>query len=153
VIRLSGKYITPELHKVRCEIGKHRTKRECIELSEKLYEIVRADVLKAEKNIGRDYTTFALDRKIGKTYNLMRLAAEFDYPMIVHDGGWAKVIQKESKNIYGKKVSVLTICSMKNRLDGTRCDVLLKDEMVSMEELRDKLNEYGYRLVSIVGIN
>ncbi len=148
---MSGMHMSYEMMKVRNEI--RRTTLECIKLSNEIYPLLKLDVEKAEANRGRDYITYIPDRKVGKTYNLMRLAAEYDYPLIVHDASWARFVKKEAKKLFNKDIVVCTYRTIPNSFDGLRCDVILKDELIDIVTVRDLLNENGFKWVSVVGIN
>lgn len=143
--------MTLEMRKARSEII--RTTEECIMISNELYPMLKEDMKRAEANRGRDYITYTPDRKIGKTYNLMRLAAEYDYPLIVYDARWARCIEKEAKKLFNKNIIVRSYSAISNTFDGLRCDVILKDEPVDIVTVRDMLNEQGLGWVSVVGIN
>jgi hypothetical protein len=148
---MSGLFITQELRKARCEII--RTEEEMINISEQLYQILLCDFDKAISTKGKDYITYTADRKIGKTHNLVRLAVENGCPLIVHDNLWGKSLERTIKNIFNASVQVISYRDVGNRLDRIRCDIILKDEMVPMEELRKTLNETGKGYVNMVGIN
>lgn len=148
---MSGIYISLEMRKARSEI--RRTTEECIKISNELYPMLKEDMKRAEANRGRDYITYTPDRKIGKTYNLMRLAAEYDYPLIVHDAIWARCIEKQDKKLFNKSIIVRSYRVIPNRFDGLRCDVILKDETVDISTLRDVLNNNGFKWCSVVGFN
>lgn len=150
---MSGLFMSKSMRKARGEIGQNRTSQELIETSNNLYETLLADIKKAKKTSGMDYTTYTPDRKIGKTYSLIRLAIEYDYSLIVHNSGMARIIQRETKKRAGKDITVLSFDTITNQLYGMHYDVLLKDEMVDMVKLRDKLNNNGLSWMNIVGVN
>jgi hypothetical protein len=148
---MSGLFISQELRKTRCEI--RRTEKELTNVSEQLYQVLFDDFNKAITTKGKDYITYTADRKIGKTHNLIKLAIEYECPIIVHDSLWANSLKKFIKNNFGKEVQVVSYRGIGNRLDGIRCDIILKDEMVAIDELRKTLNETGKGYVNVVGIN
>ena len=149
---MSGLYISNEMQEARNEIGLRKTKEAFLHDNNRIREILIADINKAITKKGRDYITYTVDRKIGKTHNLIELAIEHGYTLIVHDSVWARHIEREAKRD-GKAIRVMSINSMKNRMDGMKCDVLLKDELVDIVDLRDMLEYNGMGYVSVVGIN
>lgn len=148
---MSGLFISQELRKASCEIK--RTEKELMNVSEQLYQVLFEEFNKAINTKGKDFITYTADRKIGKTYNLIKLAIEYRCPIIVHDGLWANSLKRFIKRDFGKEVHVISYRAVGNRLDGIRCDIILKDEMVSIDELRRMLNETGKGYVNVVGIN
>ncbi len=148
---MSGLFISKELREVRDNI--RRTEDDIINISKQIYEILESDLLKAQHQKGEDYITYTVDRKIGKTHNLIKLAVEYKYPLIVHDASWARALQRSVKKECGENISILSYRSAGNIMDGIPCDIILKDEMVPIETLRDILNSSGKGYVNVVGIN
>lgn len=131
---MSGLFISQELREKRTEI--RRNQDELIKISNELYEIIKEDLNKAQRKTGRDYITYTADRKIGKTYTLMKLAAEYDYPLIVHDAAWAGYVKKEAKKLFNKDIIVRSYRTIPYRFDGVRCDNKRLGDVVAKEFAR-----------------
>lgn len=145
-------FMTDKMRQARHDIGVTLTKQEILLASDEIYERLRADILIAEKNPGRDYIHQIPERKVGKSYNLMRLAAETGYLVVVHSSTWADYMRRDAKK-HGWNIDVVSFRSIPLRIDGTHCFIMLKDEMVDIVELRNRLNESKLGYVSVVGIN
>ncbi len=148
---MSGLFITKELREARDNI--ERTDEELINVSNQLYHILEDNLLKAQQTKGNDYITYIADRKIGKTYNLIRLALEYGYPLIVHNAQYARYLESLVKEKFGNSITILSYSTVGRNLDGVPCYVILKDEMVPTYELRKILNESRKGYINIVGIN
>ena len=148
---MSGLFITQELRKARCEI--RRTEEDIVKVSEQLYQILLCDINRAMSTKGKDYITYTADRKIGKTHNLIKLAVEYCCPIIVHNSLWARSLEKTINESFNTSVQVIDYRDVGNILNRIKCDIVLKDEMVPIDELRKALNETGNGYVNVVGIN
>lgn len=129
------------------------TEEEILQASNEIYDILRGDVATAEHQRGRDYITQVPERKVGKTYNIIKIAAETGYPVIVHNSAWGDCLKREAKKKYGWNIKVISYRQIPMFVDGMKCDVMLKDESVNIVDVRDRLNEGSFNWVSVVGIN
>lgn len=145
-------FMTNRMHEARRNVGMNLTKEEILTASDEIYDRLNTDVLTAKKNHGRDYITFIPERKVGKTYSLMRIAAETGYPIIVHNLKWADLMRREAKK-HGWNINFILFRQLPLRIAGMTCDVMLKDEDVDIVYVRDRLNGCGLNHVSVVGIN
>ena len=145
-------FMTDKMREARHNVGINLTEEEVLLASNEIYERLRADVLMAVRDKGRDYITQIPERKVGKSYSLMKLAAETGYPVIVHNVTWADYMKRDAKK-YGWNINVISFRSIPLRIDGLKCEIMLKDEMVDIVEVRDRLNEAKLSYVSVVGIN
>lgn len=146
-------FMTDKMRQARHDIGVTLTKEERLIASNEIYEMLKANIAIAKQHRGRDYIIQVPERKIGKSYNLMKLAAEIGYPVITHNSTWADYMKREAKKKHGWDIDVISYRSIPIRIDGMKCDVMLKDEMVDIVEVRDRLNDGGLKWVSVVGIN
>lgn len=146
-------FVTDKMRQARHDTAVTRTNEEIQIAGNEIYDRLKADVLIAQTKQGRDYITHILERKVGKSYALMRIAAETGYPIIVHNSVWADCIKREAKKKYDWDIQVISFRSIPVRTDGMRCDVMLKDEGVDIVEVRDRLNDNKLSWVSVVGIN
>ncbi|WP_147325772.1 hypothetical protein [Lacrimispora amygdalina] len=78
-------FMTDKMRQARHDTAVTRTKEEIQIAGNEIYDRLKADVLIAQNKQGRDYITHILERKVGKSYALMRIAAETGYPIIVHN--------------------------------------------------------------------
>ncbi len=145
-------FMTDKMRQARHDIGVTLTKEERQITGNEIYDRLKTDVLTAQKKQGRDYITHVPERKVGKSYALMRIAAETGYPIIVHNSIMADYMKREAKK-NGLDIYAISFRAIPSRVDGTRCEVMLKDEMVDIVEVRDRLNENGLAWASVVGIN
>nr|DAL97514.1 MAG TPA: hypothetical protein [Caudoviricetes sp.] len=129
------------------------TEEEILQASNEIYDILRGDVATAERYRGRDYIIQVPERKVGKTYNLIKIAAETGYPVIVHNSAWGDNLKREAKKKYGWNIKVISYRSIPMFIDGMKSNVMLKDEKVNIVDVRDRLNDGGLNWVSVVGIN
>ena len=129
------------------------TDEERLIASNEIYEMLKANIAIAENNKGRDYILHIPERKLGKSYNLIKLAAETGYLIITHNAMLADYMRRDAKNKYGWNIDITSYRSIPSLIDGTHCDVMLKEEGVDIVDVRDRLNEHGLGYVSIVGIN
>lgn len=145
-------FMTDKMRQARNDIGATLTKEERQITGNEIYDRLKADVLTAQKKQGRDYITYVPERKVGKSYAIMRIAAETGCPIIVHSSIMADYTEREAKK-HGLDIYAISFRTIPSRFYGTRCDVMLKDEKVDIVEVRDRLNENGLAWVSVVGIN
>ena len=145
-------FMTDKMREARHNVGINLTEEEILLASNEIYERLKADILVAVQNKGRDYITQIPERKVGKSYSLMKLAAQTGYPVIVHNSTWAGCMKRDAKK-HGWDITVIPFRSIPLRIDGIRCEVMLKDEMVDIVDVRDRLNESELGWVSVVGIN
>lgn len=148
---MSGIFSSIEMYEARDLIN--RSDEDSKRLSDELYNILKKDILLAQANTRRDYITYTLERKIGKSYNLLKLASEYNYPLVVYNLQCAKIAEREAKRFFNKKIKTLTINQLSHRLERCDCNVLLKDDMVDIVKLRDKLVTNRMSYINIVGIN
>lgn len=121
--------------------------------SNEIYSKLKTDVLIAQKNCGRDYITYIPERKIGKSYSLMKLAKDTGHPIIVNDSKLANYMKRDAKK-NGWNINVISFKSPSFLADCVGYFVMLKDEGVDIVDVRDKLNETQLcRRISVVGIN
>lgn len=146
-------FISKEARLMYAKIMAHRSNEEISELGNELYNKLKEDIAKAKQYRGRDYITYTPERNIGKTYNLVKLATEFDYPIVVPNNNWGKMLRRESRWTFGKEVETICFSSLGITTDGINMDVLLKEEMIDIVELRYILNKNNLYWVSVVGIN
>ena len=146
-------FMTDKMRQARHDTAVTRIKEEIQIAGNEIYDRLKADVLIAQNKRGRDYITHILERKVGKCYALMRIASETGYPIIVHNSTWADCMKREAKKKYGWDIDVISFRSIPIRIDGMKCDVMLKDEMVDIVDVRDRLIEGRLGWVSIVGVN
>lgn len=129
------------------------TDEEILVASNEIYNRLKTDVFIAQKNRGRDYITHIPERKVGKSYSLMRIAEETGHPIIVRNLDCACLMQRDAKK-HGMDINVISIKSKSFLTDCVGYFVMLKDEGVDIVEVRDRLNEKELcRRISVVGIN
>lgn len=145
-------FMTNRMYEARRNAGMNITKEEILTASDEIHDRLITDVSIAKKNHGRDYITYIPEQRVGKTYNLVRIAAETGYPIIVHNSTWADFMRREAKK-HGWNINFVLFRQLPLTIDGMMCDVMLKDEDVDIVYVRDRLNGSGLEWVNVVGIN
>ncbi len=149
---MSGLYISEGMRKIRNDQSIRDKMQDIPNIHKELYEELRKDVDKALANSGRDYITYLIERKVGKTSSLIRLADEFQCPIIVDNDRWGNCLRSEAKKM-GIEVTTIGYRAIGNRLTGRKFDFILKEEGVEIEKVRDELIKHRLSWVSVVGIN
>lgn len=146
---MDREYITPETREAVNEAAIRRTPEQVIKEGNRLYAILKEDVDNALIT-GGDYITHTVERKIGKTWTLIRIAMEHDnIPIVVQNESQKRLIERQARAMSDTKIEVLTVeQKMHGRAEFKAYDVVLKEEMVTVEAVRAKITTKG-----IVGIN
>ena len=150
---MAGKYISTELREAIGNIASRRTTSEIIRQSNNIYEILKKDIETSLNSEGLDLITYTPERKIGKSYSLMKLASEYNMPIIVHSSAWGQYVERKAKELFGRTIAVRSISSNLANLYGLNCKTVLKEEAVDAHELREKLKNVELEHINIVGIN
>ena len=140
-------YITQGAMEVLHDIASRRSHEELKAESDRIYKALKKDlneVMNGRENI---CITRVVDRKIGKTYSLVRLACEYNLPIVPHRD-LKRLYEEEAHNKFGKIIKVIPIS--RGRSAKENCDIVLKDEGVSVQEVIDY---FWPRKVKIVGVS
>lgn len=141
-------YITQGTMEVLHDIASSRSEKELKVESDRIYKILKNDLQKVMDGKEDICVTRVVDRSIGKTYSLIRLACEYNLPIVPHKN-LKRMYEDEAWVKFGKMIKVIPICKG-GRINGERCDIVLKDEGVSVQEVIDY---FWPRSVKIVGVS
>jgi len=146
-------FITQEMYEAIGQVSKQRNIKDIVKYSNELYKtfeknIVSLVAMKAFKEKPDDFIIRTIDRKIGKTTALVRLACNYNIPIAIDDKRWVNSYRECANELGLKEPKIIDI---RNRLAWfTNMQyVILKDETISVKSIRNKLGND----VVIVGIS
>lgn len=141
-------YITEKLMRAIGDVATDRSKEEFIVESEKLYKRLKLDVQDVMNGKEDVIITRIVDRKIGKSYSLLKLACEFNIP-IVTNRNMGIVLKRDALRVFGKEIQIVSV-SKGGHYEGRSLNIVLKEQGVSEK----MVNDYFWPLkVKMVGIN
>ncbi|HZK84864.1 MAG TPA: hypothetical protein VFC58_09340 [Desulfosporosinus sp.] len=125
------------------------------EESDRIYKTLKADL--QDVMDGRDDVRImrVVDRKIGKTYSLIKLACEYNLPIVPHKN-LERMYRDMAREEFGKEINVLPICkggyAKEKTLRGYtkgKSHIVLKDEGVSVQDILDYFYPFEVRIVGV----
>src|SRR5665648_1287533 len=145
-------YITDDLRETLNHFALTRSNQKIREESDRIYKALKADI--QDVMDGKDDIRImrVVDRKIGKTYALIRLACEYNLHIVPR-----KNLERMYRNIaqeeFGKTINVLPICksgyakekTMRGYTKG-KSHIVLKDEGVSVQDILDYFYPFEVRI-------
>lgn len=148
-----SKFITRETIEAIGEIARRRSLKDIIRIENDLHDMLKGYIKEAEHCAGYDFIVYTPERKIGKTFTLIKLACEYNIPLIVHDRLTVVKIKRDVKESTGKDIMVSTIDRMRYDLKHINTGIILKDEGVSLKDLRDNFFAIDYSISNVIGFN
>lgn len=140
-------YITNDAIEALHHLATMRSKEKVKEESDRIYKALKADLQDVLDGKDDIRVMRVIDRKIGKTYSLVRLACEYNLPIVPHKN-LKRMYEELANEEFGKAINVIPIHRGGNATE--RCDIVLKDEGVSVQEVIDYFSPHE---VKIVGVN
>ena len=141
-------YITDALRVAIYDLATRRNLMEIKKESELIYKALKYDLIKVMDGKEEILITRTIDRKIGKTYSLIKLACEYGLPIVSHKN-LKRMYENEARDLFSREVTVMPVCKG-GSYRGRECDIVLKDEGVSTQEVIDY---FWPRRIKIVGIS
>lgn len=142
-------FMTQETRNAIHEVARNRSKNRIIEISNELYVSLKHDIIDAGTYEG-EYITATVERMIGKTCALIRLANEYKVPIIVPNDNIKCLVERQAKEL-NKNVEAIVI---NRRNSSTHMEFRKKYRVVLTEERVDiGLVKEIFRPLGIVGIN
>lgn len=144
-------YITQDAVKAINSLALKRSNDEVKEESEKLYRKLKNDLNEVLNNNQDIILTRVVDRKVGKTYTLMRMANEFNIPLIVK-GELKQIYKREAFKMFGKDININIIDIKDITKVKQQCNVALKDEGISTQEVIDCFKPKKIKIIGLISI-
>ncbi len=141
-------YITNDAVEVLHDLASRRSDKEIKVESDRIYKVLKADLQDVMEGKDDIRIMRVIDRKIGKTYSLIRLACEYNLPIVSHEN-LRRMYEDQAQYEFGEEINVIPV-RKGGRVKVERCDIVLKDEGVSVQEITD---HFWPRKVKIVGIS
>lgn len=142
-------YITNDAVKVLHDLASNRSEKEIKIESDRMYNALKVnlqDVMNGKDDIR---VMRVVDRKIGKTYSLIRLAIEYNLPIVPHKN-LKRIYKEQAQYEFGKEIKVIPIS--KGGRAKERYDIVLKDEGVSVQEVIDFFWPWDVQIVGLSSI-
>lgn len=143
-------YITNDAVKALHVLAQRRTDEEIKVESDRIYKILKADLQDVMDGKDDIRVTRVIDRTIGKTYSLVRLACEYNLP-IVPRKNLKRMYEEQARFEFYKEIKVIPVCKG-GRTREERYDIVLKDEGVSVKEVMDYFLPHRVKIVGISSI-
>ena len=139
-------YITNDLREALSHFALTRSNEKIREESERIYKALKVDL--QDVMDGKDDIRImrVVDRNIGKTYSLIKLACEYNLPIVPHKR-LERMYKDMAQEEFGKMVNVLPI--RKGGYAKEKCNIVLKDEGVSVQEILDYFFPYDVKIVGV----
>jgi len=140
-------FITDELMMAIQDMAKNRSKAEVIKHSDRIYSDLKRLTEEALKYKNGEWLIKTVDRKIGKTYALIKVACEYQIPIAVKGNDLCRLLEREAKEELGQLLQTINVNLLNDRR-LSRVDIVLKDEGTPVRLIRERLGDN----VRIVGI-
>lgn len=139
-------YITNDAIEALHNLAIMRDETKLREESDRIYKALKADLQDVMDSKDDVRIMRVVDRKIGKTYSLIRLACEYNIPIVPHKN-LERMYRDMAREEFGKAINVITI--RKGGYAKGRYDIVLKDEGVSTQEVIDYFSPYKTKIIGV----
>lgn len=141
-------YISEEALKAMTDICCLRSLEEIIQKSNMLYDGLLRDLKKIISGEENEIITRVIDRKIGKSFSLIRLAIEYDLPIVVSPG-LEKFYDRDAQEFFNKTVRVIPL-AMRAIEKEKNINIVLKDQDTKVGDIA---NKFWPRKVKVIGFS
>ncbi len=126
-------YISEKVGMALDDIFERRGIEEVISESIKLYRMLQEDLYTIKAGKEDILITRVIDRKIGKTYSLIKLSIKYNIPIVVPPR-LQRFYQEDAQNFFNKKAWILPL-SKKEITGLNNIDIVLKDQGIKTNEI------------------
>ena len=139
-------YITNDAVEVLHDLASRRSKQEIKVESDRIYKALKSDLQDVMNGKDDIRIMRVVDRKIGKTYSLVRLACEYNLPIITRNR-LARMYDEMANFEFGKAIKIIPVSRGGHTKE--RCEIVLKDEGVPVREIIDFFHPYDVQIVGV----
>lgn len=147
-------FVTRETREAIHRAASERSSKRVAEIEQDLEEILD-QMLKMtttqRASEGENIIILTPERKIGKTTALIKIAAEWNIPIIAAPQE-KKFMSEEIRREYSREeIPILTTYEAERAIRGTQLRVVLKTELEPIEKVREMLQKIGMEQITVIG--
>lgn len=147
-------FVTPETREAIHRAASERSRKRVAEIEQDLEEILD-QMLKMTTtqrvSAGENIIILTPERGIGKTTALIKIAAEWNIPIIAAPQE-KHFMSEEIRHEYShEEIQLLTTREAERAIRGTQYRVVLKTELEPIEKVREMLQKIGMEQITVIG--
>lgn len=146
-------FVTPETREAIHRAASERSSKRVAEIEQDLEEILD-QILKmtmTQRVSVEDIIILTPERRIGKTTALIKIAAEWNIPIIAAPQEKHFMSEEIRREYSHEEITILTTYEAERAIRGTQYRVVLKTELEPIEKVREMLQKIGMEQITIIG--